>query len=379
MRGHAINLSGSRQSRPMPHLIQGAIWVGITVALLATISPAASAQFSVNDSREQLERELGRTDEQLEGAWEVVKASESDRARHLLNNATMIQQTAWDLFSLCGLTNARACSNSAKATTRARREIRHAVQVAREDSSQERAAQQAIDRAQRMVDEAGSTPVMDSVADDRLQRLLGQAQAQLERAREQFRERHFGVALQLANGSMRLIQQALQVDDGQQWHPDRVGRELERTQRLLDRAAPVIRQSGNQRALQLLEHAIASQDRARRALDDRRPLLAVRHTREARGQAQRALGMAEGPIDLELARRAIQQTDQLITRVEPEVREAGIERALELLEKGLERQVKARELLDQERLNASLAQTRVARRLVNEALDMVRRSNQLTP
>jgi hypothetical protein len=325
-----------------------------------------------SDIREKLEEDLQRTDEMLREAVDVVEASESERARRLLRNAKIIQDSAWDWFGHCGLTSLRACRNSSEATTRSRREIRHAIQVARQQSGQERAAQQAIDRAQRMLDDANSSIRGEATDNERSLHLLNQAQAQLERAREQFRGRHFAVALQLAQASARLVQQALHLGDVHLFNPDRVRRELERTDRLMERAGPVIRESGNQRAMQLFERAVQLQTRARESHLEQRLVVALRLTREARLQVQKALRLiGGGPVDLAAVERALEQTDNLIERAEPVIREAGQERALELFGKGLERQAKAKQHLADGQLRPALAQTRVARRLIQEALDMI--------
>jgi hypothetical protein len=358
------------------HIINSRPLGVLATALLCTVMLlAAGARPSAGQGeegyREKLEEELIRNDEMLREAAGIVEASESDRARRLLQNAKMIQDTAWNLFQQCSLQNLRACRSSAEAATRARREIRHAVQVAREESNLERAAQQAIDRAQHMLEEAAGQLRAEGVENERAVRLLGQARAQLERAREQFRERRYQVAHGLAENAVRLVHQVLNVDDRVEWQPDRVHRELERTARLIERARPVVTESGDQRAMQLGMRAIELQERAVQAFRDQNLAVAIRLTREARELVHKVLRMTEGPVDPELVERALEQTDNLIARAEPRVRESGIERAVQLFEKGLERQAKARQQLADEQLSAALAQTRVARRLVQEAIDLV--------
>jgi hypothetical protein len=61
------------------------------------------------------------------------------------------------------------------------------------------------------------------------------------------------------------------------------------------------------------------------------------------------------------------------------VRESAVERAIELLERGIQRQARARTLEADGELHAALAQTRVARRLVQEALDRVEHGTDATP
>jgi hypothetical protein len=354
--------------------------VGTTGWIGAAVRPA-SAQLEPGELRERLELQLQRTDEMLKNASDLVVASESERARRLLDNALVIQESAWELYARCGTENLRACRNASEATTRARREVRHAIQVAREQSTDERAAQQAIDRAQQLLEQAWSSLHDDAAGDAALRatRLLEQAQAQLDRALEQFRERHFAVARLLAESAGRLVQQGVAFDSDESLDAGRVERELERTDRLLERAAPVIRESGRRPAMQLVERATELQARAKQALDQHRPWIAVRLTREARQQVRRALRMVDGPVDPELVAQAVEQTDALITRAAPVVRESAVERAIELLERGIQRQARARTLEADGELHAALAQTRVARRLVQEALDRVEHGTDATP
>lgn len=338
--------------------------------LMIALSAPASAQAG---DRTRLEQELRRTDTLIQEAHEAVARSESERARRLLENAVMVQQVAWRQFERCGLDNLGACRNAAEATTRARREVRHAIQVAREQSGQERAAQQVMDSTRQRLDEALRVLREQRLDNPQALRLLEQAGMQLERAAEQFRERHFDAALGLAQSAARLLQQALNLGNDEHWNPDRIRRELERTERLHERAAPVIHDSGNEHALKQLAAAEQLQVKAQQAFGEQHLLLALRLTRQARNLLQKALRLIEGPADAELVERAIRQADNLIARAEPVIRESGDERAVRLLEKGLDRQRQARDLLDAEQLHAALAQTRVARNLVQQALELVQR------
>jgi len=272
---------------------------------------------------------------------------------------------ARSLFAECEPGRLAACEGAARATVRARRTAFHAIQIAREQSSLEHQAARTIDRVGQLLDE--SRALSGENVNPRTEHLLDQSRAQLERAREQYQAQQFAVALELAQAAERLVREALRLGSHGDMNPERVRRELERTDRLLERTAPAIKESENERAIHLLERAIELQARAHAQFERHRFAAALRLTRESREHVHRALRWVEGPVDREAVERAIEQTNQLIERVEPVVRASGNEVALHLLEAGMEHQRRAKELLGDGRLVVALAQTRVARNLVLEA------------
>lgn len=367
----------ARPRLPGRRFLPSLVLVSLVASLGGSLGPVPAAAQLTGEPRERLEAELDRTDQVLDHAREVVGASESERARTVLANAEQAQAVARALFAECGRTNLRACEGSHKATTRARREALHAIQIARDQSGLEQEAGRAIERVAHLLDEAlvmaGEHP------DPRTDRLLDEARSHLERAREQYQARQFAVAIELALAAERLVRQALDLGERGDVNPERVLRELERTDRLLERASPEIRDSGNERAMRLLDQAIELQMRAHRQFDERRPLVAMRLTREAREQVLHALRMVEGPADPAGVEKALAQTDELIERVESEVRASGIEEANRLLDAGLDHQQRARDLFKEGRLNPALAQTRVARNLVLEAANLANREEPGAP
>jgi hypothetical protein len=89
---------------------------------------------------------------------------------------------------------------------------------------------------------------------------------------------------------------------------------LERTDALLDRIAPVVRESGIDAALRQLDVAYDAQRRAKRAALDGRPRAAMTATYQARERAMRALRLAEGTRGAtpERARTILGRTDELL-------------------------------------------------------------------
>jgi hypothetical protein len=162
-------------------------------ALVSAGPAAALAQDS--GARERLLRELERTDEVILEARDVVRASESDRARIVLVRATQLQEAAKSQMQRCGPGNLGACEGAARGTTQARREALHAVQIARQQSQLEQQVAREIERVGQMLEEAMGRA--REHPDPRIARLLEEVRNQLGRAREQYRARQFQVALRL--------------------------------------------------------------------------------------------------------------------------------------------------------------------------------------
>jgi hypothetical protein len=89
---------------------------------------------------------------------------------------------------------------------------------------------------------------------------------------------------------------------------------LERTDALLDRVAPPVRESGVNASLRLLDVAFDLERRARQLVENGRPRVALTTTFQARERALRALRLAEGAAGTNPARayEAVARTDELL-------------------------------------------------------------------
>ena len=330
---------------------------GVTLALLPSLARAQTA-------RDRLEIEVARTDRVLAEAQTVVAASENDRAQNLLALATRLQETAHESLTFCG-ERLGACETAARATTGARREALKAIRIAREQSSYEEESARLLGQAGALLDEARR--ILSEKPDPRRERLLDQATAQLERAREQDRIRHFQVSIRLSQNAERLTRQAMDAGGSGEMAGERLERELARTDRLIERAHTFIGDGGRDEDRRLLEQATAVQARARSAQGEGRPVLALRLTREAQDLTAKALRQADAGADQAAVEIALDQTDQLIERLEPVVRASAEPEAVKLLEEALKHQARARNLGGEKQWSLALAQTRVARNLVLDA------------
>ncbi len=324
--------------------------------ILGFVGPAA-AQNGGGDGG-AVEDALRRTDEGLARATEIVRESDSLRAREVLDRATQIQQQAWDRFQ--GGRRVMA----GRLTLEARDIGARSVRIAREAGQLRSRAQREGERAMRILRRAREDLGPDAGA--QTLRLLDEARAQIDRGVVQFREQHFEAALRLAISAQRLVRQAVGASSGSAAAP-RVLRELERTDRLIERALPIVRDSGDPAATAILDRATDLQATAWDAHRDGRPRVAHASTREGRGLVNRALGLVRGATDPARIEKALADTDALIGRVADVVRESGHDTSIRLLETARKHQTQAHELHSGGRMKEALAKTRVARRLATRA------------
>ncbi len=333
------------------------------------VGGALPAAAQSGEPRERLRREIELTDQILEEARAVVMASESARARNILPMAAELQETAHGFFARCGSDDLGACEGAARATVRARRQARQAIQIARAESGLDIEVTIAIERASTLVDEAAAAAAEQGGGG--VERQLAEARTKLERAREQHRARQFRVALNLARAAERQARAAMGLGTVGPLRPERLAIELERTDRLIERAAPTIRDAQDERAGRELERAVTLQEEAHHHLTAGRPGAALRLTRQARDAVHGALRLVAAPVAREQVEQALTQTDQLIARIAEPVRASGQPDAIRLLDAAIEHERRARELLVQERPNLALAETRIARNLALEAEDLI--------
>ena len=146
--------------------------------------------------------------------------------------------------------------------------------------------------------------------------------------------------------------------------------ELERTDRILERAREQVRISITGRANDLLNQAFSIQNRARRHLYREKPQLraAFDLTLKARDLAGRAVGTAEIEARaFESTRDLVESTLEMIDRVGGDVRDSGDEQAGRLLQAGIKQLRKAREAYLAGEYRRAIELAALARDLVQRA------------
>jgi hypothetical protein len=154
---------------------------------------------------------------------------------------------------------------------------------------------------------------------------------------------------------------------------DEVRRELEKTDRLISDAEPVVEASGSERAEYHLDNARDLQQSAWAGYRERKFAAAVTYTRNARRQVEIALEFAEyEPSQLE---RELGRTDDAIEQARPVVVGSGNQRASELLADAAARQDQARKAFRGERYREAFTDTKAARLMVEAALRLAQELN----
>lgn len=328
----------------------------LAAALAIVLTPAGPVLAQTSDSR--VGELLHRTDEALASAREFVRERDSLRARDILETAFKLQRQAWSHFEASRVVQARTLTHEARMLGA------RAVTMAREDASLRERARREMERAVRALQYAKE--VLDDRADPQAARLLVQAAEMLERGKVKFGEQRYEVALRLALSAQRLVRQAVGLAGNSD--SDRLQRELERTDALIERVAPIVDESGDPEAVRLFTHGVEIQREAWEAYRNGRARAAFALTREARGLVNRARTAAHGPLNYERVTRVLDETDRLLARAAEVVKESGNDHARALLERAFAHQAKARRLLDDRQLRKALAETRVARALAKRAM-----------
>jgi len=154
---------------------------------------------------------------------------------------------------------------------------------------------------------------------------------------------------------------------------EEVRRELEKTDRAIADAEPVVEASGSERAEYHLGNAKGLQQSAWSSFRERKFAAAATYTRNARRQVEVALEFAEfDPARLE---RELRKTDDAIEQARPIIERSGNRRALALLSDATARQDKARNAFRAERYRESFTDTKAARLMVEAALRLAQELN----
>lgn len=161
--------------------------------------------------------------------------------------------------------------------------------------------------------------------------------------------------------------------------PSNIERELEKTDRLLERARQTVEESGSLQGHQYLEKAFNLQQRARDNYRQRRYRNSYRLTTQARELAAKAVGFVrQNSENREMVKRELEKTDEILSTAHNQLGlSASASQAQTLLENAYTTQKKAHEMFTRNRQRMALTATLRARDLVNLSLDQVREKNRI--
>jgi hypothetical protein len=324
----------------------------LILSILLTMVVAASAQ-----EGDEARQELEKTDRQIELAEPIIRESGNEAARHRFDDARNLQRDAWADF------NQRRYFRAVSKTKAARSAILQALEMAKFDPRQvAEELRRTSDRMQEVRPVIMASGVKEAIDLWRI------AEGEQETARRYYDARQYKLALKFTFAARQHGRKAFDLVK-RQGGRERVVREVERTDQMLERAREEAGAVTDDRILELLLRARDWQYDAVAALRSGELLRALRTTLASRDLLLRAWEMARGAANRELVEQALAETDRLISDWRDVIRESRVEEARVLLERALEHQRKARELYTARNLKPAFQETALARRLLNRAIE----------
>lgn len=313
--------------------------------------------------REEVEKELDRTDRVIERAKEAAAESRNPKAENLLKLAMNLQGTAKEAFE------GERFWLAAKLTLRAREKAFEAIGVTRRSEENENLVLKAIERTDQIIAKAkGKAFLADN---QRAFSLLEIAIRNQQKAKEFYHEHKLKVALKLTLKARESAQKSIDLAEQKNKLERFAKKELEKTDKLIDKASPIVKENGNVRAQDLFDKGADRQEMAKDLFGQKRFNVAIKNTQKARDFILKALKTVEENPTPRMVEKAIERNDDLINKLGPQIKVSGNQEAIDPFENGLSHQEKAKLYLAEGKLKAALAQAKVARRLITKAFDMI--------
>ena len=334
------------------------IFLLIVVGIPLFLVNAAEAQI-----KENIERELEKTDAVIVRAKEAVWASRNPKAENLLKMAEILQNKARDNFHLLRY------RLTLKLTLEARKKAYVAIGFTKKDEENENLVLKAIERTDQIISRAKE--VGNRLKNRRTSSLLEMAINNQQKAKEFFKEHKLKMALKFTLKARETAQKVLSLTNKGK-RLDRLARkELEITDRFIEKASAIIPESQIQKADRLFNQARSLQEKAWDMFNQKRFAKAIKNSQKARELVQKALRLMEENVTPQMVENAIQQNERLIEKGVEKINAVSNPKAQSTFENGLSHQSKAREYYREGKFKAALAEAKVARRLISKALEMI--------
>lgn len=310
-------------------------------------------------SPEKVRAELQRTDEVIERARVVVEPSGNEEARTLLRSAVEIQNSAWEGY------RSRRYRWALSRTLAARQRAWQALDMVVNNPERVR---QEIERTAQLMQEA--EPLVNRIEDQRAQDLWQMARTEQSAAEENYRSRRYRMALRFTITAREHIGTALKLLR-QVLAPERVELELERTERVQERAKGPIQAAKNARAQEMFQRALEWQVQAHNRFRERFLGRALRLTLASRDLTLRAWALVNKDVSPELLETTLSETERLFDLWSEQLEKEKSGEARRLLSEARNHQQTARELQKAGKLAAALQEATQAQRLMNRALEVL--------
>ena len=338
-------------------------WGVALVLLLGGLLLGPGTVQAQENSSEYIQEFIARNAELLDWARGLVRETESQPARRVLEEAHSLHRRS------VGMLEQGRPALAFGAARRSRAGLWRAVGLAREALSYEERLRLRSERFQDL-----HAHLLDSARESQDRRALDfiqRAEAQALRAREQYQQGDARLAFNLLETAEQLLQRAARLlAEGA--GPERLERNIEQTATMLEQTREILRDSADQAALNLLAEADEALDRARDHQDQGQPGRALQMSGLARKLAGRARAQGEGSLDETLVREQMARWDDRVIVVGEKVADAGNEAARHHLEKARQHRERAGQALAAGHLEQALRQIRAAGDQLSQAEGLTR-------
>jgi len=243
-----------------------------------------------------------------------------------------------------------------------------AIAIIKSTSSNVGAVEQEINRTERLLDRLRKQ--IGTGGDSQVHRMAGEAADLQDRARASYRANQPGAALELTRQARRIAMRAAKIYASQA-NDESVQQAIRLTDGLLRQAHDMAGDRNADRFDKQLERAEQLQSDSKQHFDRGNYAQALRWTLRARSILKDSLDGLKKELSREDVEPALRGTDKLLERLKDAVEYARDDVAAEFLRRARSKQDKAWQSLRQGQLRAALANTRLARRLANQALQQL--------
>jgi hypothetical protein len=324
--------------------------------LLLVLCGWASAQRQQQEVRD----ELVKTDRIIAEVKPIVEQSHSKEARFLFDLAVARQKEAWQAFQKQALILARDL------TDRARKRANDARLVA---SINPERVREEVKKTRDLANEWGALILAPN--NPRANELWKMAQTEQAAAEDHLARERYGYALKFTLAARQHGKEALHAIGGRARDLERLKRELDRTDAVIEKATARLKPVSNQRATDILNKAVELQKQARQALADGRPWQALKLTLSARELLLRAWESSRPRLTPELVEQALADNDAMIAEWADDIRAQGDTPAAALLDQAIQHQEAGRRCFEQKLLRPAFSEADQARKLLKRAVEMV--------
>jgi len=322
----------------------------LLVGMLVISAPSGHAQTG-NTIIENIRLELQRTDEIIDRAREMVRASKEPASALALEQAIALQKQAWDNFykaTLEGYTFAH------RLTQQAREQAKQALSSARFSEQGQDAVLSKLERTEDLLRQAHEE--MPSTVDESLRTIFDTARRNLGQAWEFYRNGQYRPSVKLANQVEKTAKRLLQIANRQHNFEANFQRRLEAVKQFIDRVEGEAKNCQSEPAQILIQNAKSALQTAVDLAAKGQYEQASRHLQQARKFATDAAdlcGRAKefgGAID-----RLTNEAERLREQIRP-----GDENGMKLLEQVFGQIENAKDFIARQDSEAAAAALRAA-------------------